>query len=152
MRPCHHGRIWASQGGLSRNKVAVGESAAGSPPTDRDQAVAPGSLQPGFTPHCTVLHYTRCTVRSWRTRSTPDRHRRTTKANWARSSAVEHLLCKEDALGSTPSGSIPHTRRRIATLNRSRQLDWSGHELMHYPAKARIGRVRRTLRQPPDVR
>ena len=26
------GRIWASQGGLSRNKVAVGESAAGSPP------------------------------------------------------------------------------------------------------------------------
>ena len=25
-------RIWALQGGLSRNKVAVGESAAGSPP------------------------------------------------------------------------------------------------------------------------
>ena len=38
MRPSHDGRIWASQGGLSRNKVAVGESAAGSPPTDRDQA------------------------------------------------------------------------------------------------------------------
>ena len=36
MRPCSQGRIWASQGGLSRNKVAVGESAAGSPPTDRD--------------------------------------------------------------------------------------------------------------------
>lgn len=27
-----HLRIWALQGGLSRNKVAVGESAAGSPP------------------------------------------------------------------------------------------------------------------------
>ena len=36
MRPHYCGRIWASQGGLSRNKVAVGESAAGSPPTDRD--------------------------------------------------------------------------------------------------------------------
>lgn len=32
MRPLYGGRIWASQGGLSRNKVAVGESAAGSPP------------------------------------------------------------------------------------------------------------------------
>jgi len=38
MRPPHGGRIWASQGGLSRNKVAVGESAAGSPPNERDQA------------------------------------------------------------------------------------------------------------------
>jgi hypothetical protein len=28
------GRIWASQGGRSRNKVAVGEPAAGSPPFD----------------------------------------------------------------------------------------------------------------------
>ena len=36
MRPQQCGRIWASQGGLSRNKVAVGESAAGSPPTVRD--------------------------------------------------------------------------------------------------------------------
>lgn len=34
MRPPSGGRIWASQGGLSRNKVAVGESAAGSPPND----------------------------------------------------------------------------------------------------------------------
>ena len=32
MRPPSGGRIWAPQGGLSRNKVAVGESAAGSPP------------------------------------------------------------------------------------------------------------------------
>ena len=38
MRPPSGGRIWASQGGLSRNKVAVGESAAGSPPNERDQA------------------------------------------------------------------------------------------------------------------
>ena len=38
MRPSCDGRIWAPQGGLSRNKVAVEESAAGSPPTDRDQA------------------------------------------------------------------------------------------------------------------
>ena len=37
MRPGLPGRIWASQGGLSRNKVAVGESAAGSPPQTRDQ-------------------------------------------------------------------------------------------------------------------
>ena len=36
MRPCYQGQIWASQGGLSRNKVAVGESAAGSPPNVRD--------------------------------------------------------------------------------------------------------------------
>ena len=27
-------RIWVLQGGLSRNKVAVGESAAGSPPNE----------------------------------------------------------------------------------------------------------------------
>ena len=32
MRPPCGGQIWASQGGLSRNKVAVEESAAGSPP------------------------------------------------------------------------------------------------------------------------
>jgi hypothetical protein len=41
MRPPCGGQIWASQGGLSRNKVAVEESAAGSPPTDRDWADAP---------------------------------------------------------------------------------------------------------------
>ena len=41
MRPSYDGQIRALQGGLSRNKVAVEESAAGSPPTDRDQAVAP---------------------------------------------------------------------------------------------------------------
>jgi len=40
MRPSCDGRIWAPQGGLSRNKVAVEESAAGSPPTDRDQGSA----------------------------------------------------------------------------------------------------------------
>lgn len=48
MRPPSGGRIWASQGGLSRNKVAVGESAAGSPPTDRDQTDAsdpPGAVR-----------------------------------------------------------------------------------------------------------
>ena len=59
MRPCHHGRIWASQGGLSRNKVAVGESAAGSPPIDRDQADAPGPLQSWIvTAHTQLHHYT----------------------------------------------------------------------------------------------
>jgi len=42
MRSSHDDRIWASQGGLSRNKVAVGESAAGSPPNDRDLADVPG--------------------------------------------------------------------------------------------------------------
>jgi hypothetical protein len=31
-------RIWVLQGGLSRNKVAVGESAAGSPPNEIDFA------------------------------------------------------------------------------------------------------------------
>ena len=36
MRLPYGSRIWALQGGLSRNKVAVGESAAGSPPNDRD--------------------------------------------------------------------------------------------------------------------
>ena len=35
MRMClWHVRIWVLQGGLSRNKVAVGESAAGSPPNE----------------------------------------------------------------------------------------------------------------------
>ena len=35
MRLClWHDRIWVLQGGLSRNKVAVGESAAGSPPKE----------------------------------------------------------------------------------------------------------------------
>ena len=42
MRPSRDGRIRASQGGLSRNKVAVEESAAGSPPNERDQATVPG--------------------------------------------------------------------------------------------------------------
>ena len=32
MRPSCDGRIWASQGGLSRNKVGLGESGPGSPP------------------------------------------------------------------------------------------------------------------------
>ncbi len=41
MRPSCDGRIWAPQGGLSRNKVAVEESAAGSPPTDRDWGFCP---------------------------------------------------------------------------------------------------------------
>jgi hypothetical protein len=47
MRPPCGGRIWVSQGGLSRNKVAVGESAAGSPPTDRDWGLAPAHVLGG---------------------------------------------------------------------------------------------------------
>ena len=47
----------------------------------------------------------------------PDRHLRTTKANRARSSAVEHLLCKEDALGSNPSGSITETQLETSPLS-----------------------------------
>ncbi len=39
-------------------------------------------------------------------RHTPDRHLRIVKAR-AHSSAEECLLCKEDALGSNPSGSTP---------------------------------------------
>ena len=44
---------------------------------------------------------------------------------WARNSAVECLLCKEEALGSNPSGSIP----------------------MHRPVKARTGRAKHSVRQ-----
>ena len=89
MRSLHSDRIWASQGGLSRNKVAVGESAAGSPPNDRDRGDAPAHLFGPSVP--------------------PTGHLRTVEApsGWAHSSAVECLLCKEDALGSNPSGSTP---------------------------------------------
>ena len=75
MRLFHESRIWASQGGLSRNKVAVGESAAGSPPTDRDLAFGPDS------PFILIA------VRRWlcqRDSTRPFRaigHLRTTKAN-----------------------------------------------------------------------
>ena len=55
MRPCHQGRIWASQGGLSRNKVAVGESAAGSPPNDRDLAL---TTRARLTFHTHCVHRT----------------------------------------------------------------------------------------------
>ena len=125
MRPPSDGRIWAPQGGLSRNKVAVGESAAGSPPTDRDfphgkptaekttlskarygsATRSAGHLRPTeahITPHSP---------------SVPSRDR-------ARSSAVEHLLCKEDALGSNPSGSMPtHSHARTARLKCTTAFD-----------------------------
>ena len=67
-----------------------------------------------------------CITGPWLT--TPDRHRRTTKANRARSSAVEHLLCKEDALGSTPSGSIPgHERGDETRLLSGAGSDFESH-------------------------
>lgn len=96
MRPSQDGRIWASQGGLSRNKVAVGESAAGSPPTIGTRS----TTWPTFgTFACLPFHY-----------STPARRRTGTlelpRLTRARSSAAEHLLCKEEALGSNPSGSM----------------------------------------------
>ena len=103
MRPGLPGRIWASQGGLSRNKVAVGESAAGSPPQTRDQDAVLAHLSVRFpTP---VGH-----LRTIEARFTPPRR------GWAHSSAVECLLCKEDALGSNPSGSMSSGSSRTVRL------------------------------------
>ncbi len=89
MRPPHGGRIWASQGGLSRNKVAVGESAAGSPPNDRD--------------HPDGVAHTRSSEFTNDTRSDTLELLGLTRAH---SSVVECLLCKEDAQGSNPCGSM----------------------------------------------
>ena len=97
------GRIWAPQGGLSRNKVAVGESAAGSPPNDRDW----GSPQP--TPSIRV-----------RDRGRPSTFELPGLTGRAHSSAVECLLCKEDALGSNPSGSTSRTRLEPSPLSGKR--------------------------------
>lgn len=76
---------------------------------------------------------------------TPIGHLRTTKANAlergrAHSSAVECLLCKEDALGSNPSGSM-------SGLIETASLKWDAHlrsdpnEPMHRPVQAWVGRV-----------
>ena len=86
MRLSHDSRIWAPQGGLSRNKVAVGESAAGSPPTDRDL--------PSFEGRPTKpTHSSRVRTRSPR----PTGHQRTTRAN-----TVRHRL----SLSNRESGPI----------------------------------------------
>ena len=117
------GRIWAPQGGLSRNKVAVGESAAGSPPNDRDW----GSPQP--TPSIRV-----------RDRGRPSTFELPGLTGRAHSSAVECLLCKEDALGSNPSGSTFRTRLEPSPLSGKRVQ--SGYaEPMHHSVQARVGRV-----------
>ena len=97
MRPPYGGRIWASQGGLSRNKVAVGESAAGSPPTDRDL--------PSGRP---TLGSDSDTVGRPSTYELPGL---TLYGGRAHSSAAERRLCKAEALGSNPSGSIPRPVR-----------------------------------------
>ncbi len=148
MRPPHGGRIWASQGGLSRNKVAVGESAAGSPPNVRDhphQGGPPPSVSDG---HQEVSSTTSTTsvvghLRTARVNEIPPRPGR-----WAHSSVVECLLCKEDALGSNPSGSISGRGREPCPLS-GRRGNVQVRRPMHYTVKARVGRVRRTLPLPP---
>ena len=118
MRLSCDSRIWAPQGGLSRNKVAVGESAAGSPPKDRDQSFAlahlrgfgrrrrPGTLEPSGL----RLRLSATFV------SGPSR------LSWAHSSVVECLLCKEDARGSNPRGSMYKTNRAPYMGNRIRPM------------------------------
>ena len=140
MRPSCDGRIWAPQGGLSRNKVAVGESAAGSPPNVRDRGFTPahlGSL--GDTVRAPLNHQgdgrgLHATIGSCRSRP-----------SWAHSSVVECLLCKEDAQGSNPCGSMYGTNRAPYTGRRVRPLydrcttpcerGWEGW--MHAPARSR---------------
>ena len=61
---------------------------------------------------------------------------------WAHSSVVEYLLCKEEALGSNPSGSIPFgSHREPCPLSGRRQNGDSRRRLMHHPARAWVGRV-----------
>ena len=127
MRPGLPGRIWASQGGLSRNKVAVGESAAGSPPQIETRA----------TPWLTF-------------RSVPDADRAPTNCRgssspargWAHSSAVECLLCKEDALGSNPSGSMSSgvIANRVPYTADGDTMNPDARP-MHHSARAGMGRV-----------
>ena len=132
MRPGYPGRIWASQGGLSRNKVAVGESAAGSPPNDRDQADAP---DPPY----------HSSVRDRHSFEGPIGHFRTTKANAPRkgrahSSVGECLLCKEDALGSNPSGSIVWLRSKPCSLSGTRYNDCIPNDRCTTPRESEGGK------------
>ena len=84
-------------------------------------------------------------------------HLRTTRANAytpprpgrrAHSSVVECLLCKEDALGSNPSGSIPRIGTKPRPLSGTRR-NVLVRRPMHHPVKAWLGRVRCTLPRPP---
>ena len=146
MRPHHCGRIWASQGGLSRNKVAVGESAAGSPPNDRD---SPLWGEPTFHTHRSLCSFLIPEKRYFR----PTRaigHRRTTKANkttwsarrpsWAHSSAAECLLCKEDAVGSNPTESMS-ARTRIVRLIRVRRFECDTTKINAPSRESGLGRI-----------
>jgi hypothetical protein len=110
MRPPCGGQIWASQGGLSRNKVAVGESAAGSPPTDRDWGVAPAHIW-------RVSDHPR---RAFDRPSTYELPELTLYGGRAHSSVAERRLCKAEALGSNPSGSMSRTRSNPCPLSGAR--------------------------------
>ncbi len=120
------GRIWASQGGLSRNKVAVGESAAGSPPqigtrryvwpTSWSIFARPGALEP---PRLTDLMLDRRETRRVR---------------------LPRGQCRSDGV-------------RIAPLKCGRPIRlYPNNEPMHHPVQARVGRVERSPAYTPGPR
>ena len=144
MRPHHCGRIWASQGGLSRNKVAVGESAAGSPPTDRD-----------LSHFGTDSPFILIAVRRWlcqRDSTRPHRaigHLRTTKANSSRlgSRRVGLIAQRQSASFARRMPWVriplsPYLRPRTVPLIRVTALGYDTQtKPMHRPAQAWMGRV-----------
>jgi hypothetical protein len=118
MRPPCGGRIWASQGGLSRNKVGLGESGPGSPPTDRDWGDAPAHsscLRTGMVMAGHLGWPPNCQGSLPLARDRPI-------ARWS-STALRSFP------GSIPGRSLPRTAIPFA-------------QPMHHPAKAWLGRVR----------
>lgn len=87
------------QEGLSRNKVSVGEPADGSPPKKyiRPGTGSPVSVAGGSSTKLILRTYTYADVSPGEPVSGPFRARR---------SAVDRLLCKQEATGSNPVGSI----------------------------------------------
>ena len=137
MRPHYCGRIWASQGGLSRNKVAVGESAAGSPPTDRDLPTS-GRLTVHTHGSPTLTFVSAIPLGPAVRSGTFELPRLTSRdseisRSWAHSSAAECLLCKEDAVGSNPTESIV-AHPRTVPLIRVTAYGCNTQKPMHRPA------------------
>ena len=130
MRPRFRGRIWAPQGGLSRNKVAVGESAAGSPP----------QTGTGALPQPTLAVFRTFDRAVW-----PIGHLRTTKAN---ATSLSILLDGRGPIAQWESASfarrMPRVRIPVGPCfvldRRNRALKWetelrlSTTEPMHQPA------------------
>ena len=91
---------------------------AGSPPTDRDQAFGLTHLRvfDDYLADRAPMNYQGSRLRICR----------------AHSSAAEHLLCKEEALGSNPSGSIRRARFEPCPLSVGRRSNLVRRQ-MHHP-------------------